>query len=92
METQRTKVNCFLTGCKYNSACCANSCNETYCTRKNIDLIIDSETGIMDCKQYEYDYQKQYMCMECQLEVYGEIDISPRPIFTEVENVEDLFK
>lgn len=86
----KTKVNCFLTGCKYNSACCANTCNGSYCTKNNINLIIDEETGIMDCAQYEYDYEKPYMCIDCQLEVYGEIDISPAPTFTEVENIDDL--
>ena len=86
----RTKVKCFLTGCKYNSACCANTCNETYCTKKAIDLILDEETGIMDCAQYEYDYNKPYMCIECQLEVNGEIDMTPPPVFTKVDDINDL--
>jgi hypothetical protein len=86
----KTQVKCCLTGCKYNSACCANTGKECYCTLKNIDLIIDSETGIMDCKQYEYDYNKPYMCMFCQLEEYGEIDITPEPVLTEVDDLDDL--
>ena len=86
----KTQVKCCLTGCKYNSACCANTSKECYCTLKNIDLIIDSETGIMDCKQYEYDYNKPYMCMFCQLEEYGVIDITPEPVLTEVDDLDDL--
>jgi hypothetical protein len=44
----------------------------------------------MDCKQYEYDYNKPYMCMFCQLEEYGEIDITPEPVLTEVDDLDDL--
>lgn len=80
MSANKTQVKCCLSGCKYNSACCANTQQkETYCTLKEINLIIDSETGIMDCEQYEYDYNKPYMCMCCQLEEFGEIDITPYP-------------
>lgn len=89
-NANKTQVKCCLTGCKYNSACCANTTKEAYCTLKSINLIIDSETGIMDCEQYEYDYEKPYMCMYCQLEEYGEIDITPEPVFTEVDNIDDL--
>ena len=80
MSAIKTYVKCCLSGCKYNSACCANTQQkETYCTLKEINLIIDSETGIMDCEQYEYDYNKPYMCTCCQLEEFGEIDITPYP-------------
>jgi hypothetical protein len=89
-DVNNTKVKCCLTGCKHNSACCANSCNECYCTLKNIDLIIDNETGMMDCKQYEYDYEKPYMCIDCQLEENSEIDITPEPVFIEVDDLDDL--
>ena len=48
-----TRVNCKLTGCKYNSACCANPVDaETYCTLESIDLLIDEETGIIECAQW----------------------------------------
>ena len=41
MNKKCTTVNCSLTGCKYNSACCANpACKECYCTLHKIDLII----------------------------------------------------
>ena len=80
MSANKTYVKCCLSGSKYNSACCANTQQkETYCTLKEINLIIDSETGIMDCEQYEYDYNKPYMCTCCQLEEFGEIDITPYP-------------
>ena len=39
---------------------------------------------------YEYDYNKPYMCMFCQLEEYGEIDITPEPVLTEVDDLDDL--
>ena len=87
----KTVVECNLTGCKYNSACCANPCcKKTYCTLKKINLIIDPETGVLDCEQYEYDYEKSYECITCQLEKYGEIEITPQPVFIEIEDDEDL--
>ena len=87
----RTRVSCCCTGCKYNSACCANPANEkTYCTLQDIELVIDEETGILDCKQYEYDFTKSYECMFCQLEKYGEVTITPEPVFEEVDDISDL--
>ena len=87
----RTKVSCNLTGCKYNSACCANPCEkETYCTLNKINLIIDPETGILDCEQYEYDYNKSYECMFCQLEKYGEIEITPKPTIVKVDDLDNI--
>lgn len=87
-------INCCLTGCKYNSACCVNPENDkcTHCTLKTIDLVLDEETGILDCAQYKYDYNKPYECMSCQLSKYGEIEVSKEPVFIEVDNIEDLFK
>ena len=90
MSANNTKVKCCLTGCRHNSTCCAHK-EEGYCLLSAINLIIDSETGIMDCKQYEYDYEKPYMCMECQLEENGEIDITPTPILVEVDDLDDIF-
>lgn len=90
MSANNTKVKCCLTGCRHNSTCCAHK-EEGYCLLNAINLIIDSETGIMDCKQYEYDYEKPYMCMECQLEENGEIDITPTPILVEVDDLDDIF-
>ncbi len=92
MDKKCTTVNCSLTGCKYNSACCANpACKECYCTLQKIDLIIDEENGLFDCKQYEYDYTKAYECIDCQLEKYGEIEIAPEPVFIEVDDIDDIF-
>lgn len=88
-----TRVNCSLTGCVFNSACCVNPVDvNTYCTLKQIDLIIDEETGVIDCAQYQYDYEKQYECLDCQLEKYGEIELSADVEFIEVDNIEDLFE
>jgi len=82
-----------MTGCKYNSACCVSPSNDNcYCTRKQINLIIDEEIGNVDCKEYEYDYTKEFECVSCQLNKYGEIEIRPEPIFIEVDNIEDLLK
>ena len=81
-----TKVNCALTGCKFNSACCANPSNKnTYCTLNIIDLVIDEENGLFDCSQYEYDYNKDYECVQCQLEKYGEIEFTPKPVIEEID-------
>ena len=61
-------VECHLTGCKHNSACCTNSHKgkTTYCTLERIKLTIDNTVSHMDCKQYEYDYKKPYECQSCK--------------------------
>ena len=60
-------VRCSFTDCIYNSACCINPSDaDTYCTLKEIDLVLDEETGIMDCSQYQRT-DKPYECMDCQL-------------------------
>ena len=88
-----TRVNCKLTGCKYNSACCANPIDtETYCTLESIDLLIDEETGIIECAQWVYDYEKDYECTECQLDKHGEIELNIDLESIEVDNIEDLFE
>ena len=94
MNDYKTKISCFLTGCKYNSACCDMTNKPCYCTCNQIDFVQDPETGLLDCKQYEYDYNKPYMCICCQLEQYGEIDITPEPQIEELVEVDldDLFK
>ena len=87
-----TRVNCKLTGCKHNSACCSCPSNpETYCTLKNINLLIDEETGVIDCAEYVYDYTKDYECVDCQLEKHGEIEFDTDFESIEVDNIEDLF-
>ena len=87
-----TKVYCSLTGCLYNSACCVNPVDEkTYCTLKAINLELDEITGVFDCQQYVYDYEKPYECTECQLEKHGEIELDNEIEFIEVDNIEDLF-
>lgn len=88
-----TRVCCSLTGCIYNSACCVNPSDEnTYCTLKEINLELDEETGVFDCQQYKYDYEKPYECIDCQLEKHGEIELETDFEFIEVDNIEDLFK
>lgn len=87
----RTKIFCCCTGCKHNSACCASPADgNCYCTLKEINLVIDGETGILDCKQYEYDFSKPYECMCCQLEKHGEVILTPEPVFEEVDDISDL--
>lgn len=88
-----TRVNCKLTNCKYNSACCSNpSDSETYCTLENINLLLDEETGVIDCAQFTYDYEKDYECTGCQLEKHGEIDFYADIESIEVDNIEDLLE
>ena len=90
-----TRVNCSLTDCKFNSSCCLNPVNgETYCTLKEINLKFDEEIGIINCDQYAYDHEKNYECMDCQLEKYGELefDSGTEFDFIQVDNIEDLFE
>ena len=88
-----TKVNCSFTMCKNNSACCIRPVNEdTYCTLKGINLEFNEDCGIMECSQFEEDYNKPYECTECQLEKHGEIELEVDYEFIEVEDIEDLFE
>ena len=87
-----TKVNCSFTTCKYNSSCCVSPVDEnTYCTLKEINLEFNEECGIMECIQFEEDYNKPYECPDCQLEKYGDIELERDFEFIEVDNIEDLF-
>ena len=92
MRTNKTRINCSLTGCKYNSACCTNPADENncYCTLKAINLLLDEDMGILDCQQFKYDHTKPYECVNCQLDKYGEIEVTPSPVFIEVDNIDDL--
>ena len=85
-------VRCCFTDCIHNSACCINPSDaDTYCTLKEIDLILDEETGIMDCSQYQRT-DKPYECIDCQLNKHGEIELDVDMEFIEIDNIEDLFK
>ena len=53
MKCNKTQINCGLTGCKYNSACCNKSQGKCYCTLSKIDFVMDEEMGVIDCMQYE---------------------------------------
>jgi hypothetical protein len=90
----QTELECDLTGCKYNSACCTNPSDETtYCTLKRTGLILDPDTGVIDCKNYKYDYKKPYECPNCQIKKYGEVRMSAKKIESvEVEDISDLLK
>ncbi len=86
-----TTVRCCFTDCQFNSACCFNPLNSnTYCTLKEIDLVLDEETGIMDCSQYQRA-DKPYECIDCQLEKHGEIELDVDMEFIEIDDIEDLF-
>ncbi len=86
-----TIVRCCFTDCQFNSACCINPLDSnTYCTLKEIDLILDEETGIMDCNQYQRG-DKAYECIDCQLEKHGEIELDIDMEFIEIDDIEDLF-
>lgn len=88
-----TTIHCCLTGCTNNSSCCLNPDNKnTYCTLNKINLMLDEDTGIIDCSQYKYNYEIPYECIDCQLDKHGEIEITIDPIFVEVDSVEDLLK
>lgn len=87
-----TKVKCCFTDCSFNSACCYSPSDEnTYCTLKEIDLVLDEETGIMDCHQYQRS-DKPYECMDCQLRKYGEIELDTDIEFIRIDDIEDLFE
>lgn len=72
-----TKVLCDLTGCKHNSSCCTcPSGSGHYCTKEEINLIIDPEICQMDCNNFEEDYEKEVECRNCQIDKYGGIKLA----------------
>lgn len=61
-------VICNLTGCKYNSSCCnvPHKGKKPHCMLNQINIEIDSETGVIDCRQYQFDYYKDWICESCK--------------------------
>lgn len=99
MENNKNKtvVECYLTGCKYNSACCispADTNKKCYCTRNYISIDLDEESMDFQCKHFESGLKK-YKCVNCLMkENDGEIPLFEEDIF-EVElfdNDDDILK
>lgn len=88
----KTVIKCFLTGCKYNSACCTDPHDyinkEFYCTKSNITIDLDEEdpTSGFECQDFTSGY-KPYRCHKCKLAA-NDGDVLEEDIF-EVEMIEE---
>lgn len=86
-----TRINCELTGCKYNSSCCTSPAEgkKSYCTKAEIDLIVDPDIYQLDCSMFEEDNEKAIECRECQIDKYGGIKLM-KEIKFENSTIEDF--
>ncbi len=82
----KTVVECYLTGCKYNSACCLSPHDfaniKCYCTRESISIDIDEDEDCeFTCKNFESGH-KSKQCVNCQMKSNdGEIPLGADDIF-----------
>lgn len=90
----KTTIKCFLTGCKYNTACCTDPFDynnrEFYCTKSNItiDLNEDDLTSGFECQDF-VSGRKPYRCKGCNRLAGEEILSSEEDIFVEVDFIEE---
>lgn len=77
-KKNKTEVECYLTGCKYNTACCLSPYDfantKCYCTKKHISFDIDEEGDFsFTCLDFTAGHKK-VKCIECSMkENDGEI-------------------
>ena len=93
-----TIVECYLTACKYNTACCINPSNanqEFYCTKNNIKIDLDEDTDNnlnFSCTSFVNGH-KEIECLKCIEEKNdGEIpldDIDPFEFEIEIDDDDD---
>ena len=88
-----TKVECDLTGCKYNSSCCTSPSDnkKSYCTKEYIQLEMDHDICQLDCSMFEPDVEKDIECRHCQIQKYGGIKLMKALNFDECDFTEFKF-
>ena len=93
-DKNKTVVKCFLTGCKYNSACCLAphdyNNKDFYCTKSQITIDVDEEdpAGEFECRDF-VSGRKPYVCIKCQMEENdGDIPLEEEP-FMEIDIIEE---
>lgn len=70
MENNKTTINCYLTSCKYNTACCITAEGEHHCTKNTITIDIDKEDKYsteFGCVSF-VNGEKEMHCIECLME------------------------
>lgn len=93
----KTLVECYLTGCKYNTACCLSphdfANKKCYCTRNSISIDIDEDGSYeFTCVNFESGH-KSRQCINCQMKDNdGEIPLGADDIFEiDIEEDDDEF-
>lgn len=95
-QKNKTVVECYLSGCKYNSACCLDPYDfknrKCYCTREHIIVDLDEENYEFQCAFFENGH-KQKKCISCQIkENDGDIPLgSPDEVDVELFEDDDDF-
>lgn len=89
----KTVVKCFLTGCKYNSACCTDPYDynnrEFYCMKSNITIDLNEEdlSSGFECQDF-VSGRKPYKCKNCIKQAGEDVLVEDDDIFTEVSFLE----
>lgn len=92
-KNNKTTVECYLTGCKYNTACCLNPHDfkniKCYCTKSHISIDVDEdEDYTFSCLAFESGHKKK-QCIDCMMKDNdGEIPLGADDIF-EIDEEED---
>ena len=68
-KNSKTVVECYLTGCKYNTACCLSphvfSNIKCYCTKEHIAIDINEDDDYtFSCIDFESGHKKK-QCIDC---------------------------
>ena len=93
-KNSKTVVECYLTGCKYNTACCLSphdfSNIKCYCTKEHISIDINEEDDYtLSCIDFESGHKKK-QCIECIMKDNdGVIPLGDDDIFDIIEVDDD---
>lgn len=72
------RLMCDLTYCIHNNACCSKPANsrkeESYCKIATRAEEVDYK-GYNGCKGFKWDNDKKCMCIDCQIEETGKVDM-----------------
>lgn len=92
----KTTVECYLTACEHNSACCINPTGKStdiyYCTKNNIRIDLDEDLDSnlnFNCVSFKSG-EKDLKCLECLMEANdGEIPLDSDILDFEIEINDD---
>lgn len=92
-KNKKIEVECYLTGCKHNTACCLSPHDfqniKCYCTKSNIRIDIDEDCDYnFSCLDFESG-GKDTQCVDCLMKDNdGEIPLGT-DLFEDIFEVDD---